>query len=67
MGLNSSMDLFNENMDRLLKDFPGLTNIIWEVEDLLIYGKSLEELVEQLDAFFNFSQLFNITLAPKKL
>jgi hypothetical protein len=60
------MDLFNENMDRLLLDFPGLANVIREVDDLLIYGKSLEELVDQLDAFFDFAQLFNITLAPKK-
>ena len=58
------MDLFNESMDHLLKYFPGLTNIIREVNDLLVYCNSLEELVKQLDAFFYFCQLYNITLAP---
>jgi hypothetical protein len=67
MGLNASMDLFNESMDRRLKDFPGLENVIKEVDDFLIHGNTLEELVKQLDAFFDFCQLYNITLAPNKL
>jgi hypothetical protein len=43
-----------------------LTRVIREVNDLLIHGETLEELVEQLEAFFNFCELYNITLAPKK-
>jgi hypothetical protein len=48
IGLNASMDLFNESMDRRLQDFPGLKNIIREVDDLLIHGNTLKELVKQL-------------------
>jgi hypothetical protein len=67
MGLNASMDIFNESMHQRLKDFCGLKNFIREVDDLLIHNTTLEELVKQLDAFFDFCQLYNITLAPKKL
>jgi hypothetical protein len=43
-----------------------LTRVIREVNDLLIHGETLKELMEQLEAFFNFCQLYNIMLTPKK-
>jgi hypothetical protein len=61
MGLNASMDLFNSSMDSLMHNFPGLTRVIREVDDLLIHGGTLEELVQQLAAFFDFCHLYSIT------
>jgi hypothetical protein len=60
MGLNARMEIFNESMNQRLKDFPGLENVIREVDDLLIHGTTLGELVKQLDVF-DFCQLYNIT------
>ncbi len=66
MSLKPSRDEFNAKLDLILRDAVGLTNYTYQVDDILIWGNTQEELDSQIEAFLNACRLNNVTLSPKK-
>ena len=67
MGLRVSSDLFQMKMEAALKRRGTLNNIIREVDDILIWGGSQEELDANWNELLDICREEGITLSPKKV
>ena len=63
MGISSSGDLFNQATDRVIE---GMTNIVKEVNDVLMFSDTLEGVAQNLEELLTRFKANNVTLAPKK-
>ena len=63
MGVSSSGDLFNQETDRIIE---GMTNIVKEVDDVLLFSDTIEGVAENLEEMLTQFEANNVTLAPKK-
>ena len=66
MGLSLSSDRFNKLVEDALAKEVSLKNFVKLMDDVLLYGKTLEELLEQLILFLKVCAENNLTVAPKK-
>ena len=66
MGISVAPDTFNRELDIAFSKNPKLKNIVREVDDVLIYASSQEELEEQFCELLKTCRGARITLAPKK-
>ena len=64
MGISSSGDLFNQTTDRIIE---GMTNIVKEVDDVLLFSDTIEGVAENLEEMLTRFETNNVTLAPKKI
>ena len=67
MGLRSSGDIFNAYIDKIVQEDPLFKNYARQVDDLLIWASSWEELNDQLERFFKLCEKYGLTLSPKKV
>jgi hypothetical protein len=63
MGVSSNGDLFNQETDRIIE---GMTNIVKEVDDVLLFSDTIEGVAENLEEMLTQFEANNVTLAPKK-
>jgi hypothetical protein len=61
------MDIFNKALDSMLQEFPELSNMMRQVDDVLIFAETTRGLVSKMEDFMKCCQRFYITLAPKKV
>ena len=66
MGISVAPDTFNREVDIAFSKNTKLKNIVREVDDVLIYASSQEELEEQFCELLKTCRGARITLAPKK-
>ena len=66
MGLSISSDVFQHELSEMIKSNPELTNVVLEIDDVLIFGDSFEKMLQQLRLFLKLCRKRNITLSPKK-
>ena len=64
MGLSLASDVFEQIIRDIIKDLRGVINI---ADDLLVYGKTIEEHDENLKALLDRCREVCLTLNPKKL
>ena len=62
MGISSSGDYFNQATDRVIE---GMTNIIKEVNDVLMFSDTLEGVAQNLEELLTRFEANNITLASR--
>ena len=62
MGISSSGDFFNQATDRVIE---GMTNIVKEVNDVLIFSDTLEGVAQNLEELLTRFEANNVTLAQK--
>ena len=67
MGLSISSDVFQHELSEMIKSNPELTNVVLEIDDVLIFGDSFEKMLQQLRLFLKLCRKRNITLSPKKV
>ena len=63
MGISSSGNYFNQSTDRVIE---GMTNIVKEVDDVLMFSDTLEGIAQNLEELLTRFEANNVTLAPKK-
>ena len=63
MGIFSSGDYFNQATDRVIE---GMTNIVKEVDDVLMFSDTLEGVAQNLEELLTRFKANNLTLAAKK-
>ena len=63
MGILSSGDLFNRTTNRIIV---GMTNIVKEVADVLLFSDTLKAVAENLEEMLTWFKANNVTLEPKK-
>ncbi len=66
MGLSPAGDEFNRIMDTIMEGAKGLRNFMRQVDDILLWGDSMEELVQQVDCFLLACKENFVSLSPKK-
>ena len=64
MGLSLASDVFEQIIRDIIKDLKGVINI---ADDLLVYGKTIQEHDENLKALLDRCREVCLTLNPKKL
>ena len=64
MGLNVAPDTFNREVAIAFSKNPKLKNIVREMDDVLVYASSQEELEEQFCELLKTCRGARITLAP---
>ena len=67
MGISIAPETFNREVDIALSKNPNLTNCVREVDDLLLFASSQEELEEQFCELLKTCRGARMTLAPKKI
>jgi hypothetical protein len=63
MGTSPSGDLFNQKTDTILHE---VKDKVKEVDDLMLYAATLEQLAANLEVLLSKCEEHNLTLAPKK-
>ena len=62
MGISSSGDLFNQTTDRIIE---GMTNIVKEVDDVLLFSDTIEGVAENLEEMLTRFEAKMLHLLPK--
>ncbi len=65
-GLSCSGDEFGQRLEIILSNYPKFRNFLRVVDDIAVYGESLEELLEQFSLFLDICREHHLTLSPKK-
>ena len=65
-GLSCSGDEFGQRLEIILSNYPKFRNFLRVVDDIAVYGESLEELLEQFSLFLDICRENHLTLSPKK-
>ena len=65
-GLSCSGDEFGQRLEIILSNYPNFRNFLRVVDDIAVYGESLEELLEQFSLFLYICRENHLTLSPKK-
>ena len=65
-GLSCSGDEFGQRLEIILSNYPKFRNFLRVVDDIAVYGESLEELLEQFSLFLHICRENHLTLSPKK-
>ena len=65
-GLSCSGDEFGQRLEIILSNYPNFRNFLRVVDDIAVYGESLEELLEQFSLFLHICRENHLTLSPKK-
>ena len=63
MGISSFGNYFNQATDRVIE---GMTNIVKEVNDVLMFSDTLEGVAQNLEELLTLFEKNNVTLASKK-